>query len=113
MDDPYKFISTSELLAQIGEGIGRAHENLRRHSRPASEEVGMLAVKTAQVNVNFELTSNGSKNVKDVGLPDGLPFLGVKTFTFTETVDNKSIINRATIVLNIVNVIPSNPVPDT
>jgi hypothetical protein len=106
MADDFKFITTRELLSQIGEGIGQAHENLIKHSKPGSE-IGVLAVKNAEVTVTFELTSSATTNTDTLGLPSPFPVSGAKTFSFTSKDENNTLINKAKVVLNIVNIMPS------
>jgi hypothetical protein len=105
MADDYKFITTTELLSQIGEGIGQAHENLVKHSK-AGSHIGVLAVKNAEVTVTFELTSSASTNTDSLGLPSPFPVSGAKTFSFTSKEESATLINKAKVVLNIVNIMP-------
>ena len=111
MADRSVFIATPDLLAQIGEGIGKAHENLWNFSR-AGAEVGVLAVKDAQVTVSFELTSIAEQTHDSTSLPSPFPLLGAKTFTVTSNSETQTAVNKATIVLNIVNVMPPDD-PET
>jgi hypothetical protein len=111
MSDDYKFITTTDLLSQIGEGIGLAHENLAKHTI-STQEIGMLAVKNAEVTVSFELTSVASSATSTAGVPSPFPLSGAKTFSFTSKDDSTTIINKATVVLNIVNVMPQKTEDD-
>jgi hypothetical protein len=98
--NPYwNFIKIECLLKQIGKGIGFANKELIAQSK--NNDVGFLAVKTADVSINFEMSTIDESN--------GL-FLGAKTFSLgfnkTETTD----INRGVINLHIVAVAPEKEI---
>ncbi len=100
-----KFIQVTDLLRCIGDGVGQANAGLWRYSASC---VGMLAVKTARVTVDFEMTSEAVADT--YGLPGPLA-LGAKTIYLTSASKEEREINRAQITLEIVSVAPEAPPP--
>lgn len=93
------FVSIAALMEDIGRGIGQANYELVTRSQTS---IGALAVKTADVTVNFELTSAATRRGEQVALD--APLAGAKTLSYgTETFEEKHI-NRCSITLSIVSV---------
>ncbi len=70
------FAAVPDLMRDIGVGIGNAAAEVVRRSRSA---VGTLAVKDADVSVEFEMTSAAVSTQQ--GLNVGVPLLGAKTLS--------------------------------
>ena len=100
-----KIIGVGDLLKDIADGVGSAHHRLWETS---NTPIGTLAVKDAEVKVDFEMSSSGSTRTADATLPSPLPFLGAKTFSVGTASTDARQSNRATITLRIVNVMPDN-----
>lgn len=104
--DRGKFISVRNLLEDIGAGIGKANFSLWKESE---SPYGILAVKTAKVSVDFEMTSSAIDRNESFSLnAPPLPFLGAKTLTLssdTYSKENREL-NRANIILEIVSIAP-------
>jgi hypothetical protein len=99
MSKALQFIGIDDLLTDIGRGIGSANRELAVSSRSV---IGSLAVKSASVNLSFEMTSTASQRRDSVSA--GGPLFGAKTLSIgTQTFDQNQT-NRCTIGLEIVAV---------
>lgn len=95
LEDMPKFVGIDALLSSVGSGIGAANRQLVANS---SSTVGTLAVKSADVKLQFELSSTSTENGLVVPKP------GAKTITFgTERTQVESS-NKCEINLHIVSV---------
>ena len=96
-----RFAAIQEALVDIATGIGQGSANLTALSQ---SPVGTLAVKTAEVVIDFEMTSNAFRREGDLTLPA----LGVKSLTFAvaRSGEEKRDTNRGKITLQIVSVLP-------
>ena len=100
------FVSIAALMEDIGRGIGAANQELVTR---AQTDLGTLAVKAADVTVNFELTSTATSRNDQLSLD--APLAGAKTLSYgTESFEEKHI-NRCSITLSIVSV-AHRPDPD-
>ena len=106
MSKALQFIGIDDLLTDIGRGIGSANRELAVSSRSV---IGSLAVKSASVNLSFEMTSTASQRRDSVSA--GGPLFGAKTLSIgTQTFDQNQT-NRCTIGLEIVAVPDAAPTP--
>ncbi len=112
-----RFIGIDALLTDIGRGIGLGARELVLRSR---SDIGGLAVKTAEVNLSFEMTSRAAQT-RD-GLEADLPLLGAKTISLVSAAQEEQRINRCSIRLEIVAIVadddtdtekPTKPPPIT
>jgi hypothetical protein len=102
--DLYKFISVEQMMTDIGKGIGNANRHMQELSQTA---INSLAVKDGSISVHFELTSKSESKSSGIDLPSLQPLLGAKTFRLTSDATTEQVVNKASIVLNIVSVAPT------
>ncbi len=100
MAEPYRFIGVDQCLADIGRGLGQASRELFLKSQTM---VGTLAMKSADVVLSFEMTSNAARQTDDVSA--GLPLLGAKTLSLSQATADAQQVNRCTITLSVVPVL--------
>src|SRR3982750_4468846 len=103
-----KVIGIGDMLHDIANGLGYAHHTLWDTSKTP---IGTLAVKDAEIKIEFEMSSRGSSRNDVLDLPGGLPVLGAKTFSLGSTTLEASKTNHATLTVKIVNVMPSHEDP--
>ncbi|MDB5251682.1 MAG: hypothetical protein JWP27_851 [Flaviaesturariibacter sp.] len=102
--DLYKFISVEQMMTDIGKGIGNANRQMQKLSQTS---INSLAVKDGSITVQFELTSKSESTANGLDIPGLQPLLGAKTFRLTSDTATEQVINKASIVLNIVSVAPA------
>ncbi|HUQ07940.1 MAG TPA: hypothetical protein VM261_35840 [Kofleriaceae bacterium] len=90
--------TVGDTLRTIGEGLGAAAKAIVVQSR---SDVGTLAVKTAEITVEVELTARAEKN--GVGIEPGSP-VGITGLRFVTDEQSKHMTNRATVKLTVVAV---------
>ncbi|MCX6953847.1 MAG: hypothetical protein NTV51_16990 [Verrucomicrobia bacterium] len=96
--DRFSFIEVTDLLANVGRGLGLANQTLKHQST----ELSTLAVKTATVQVDLEMTS--------IQTDDELGFrLGAKTLSFGTATKEDTHRNTCSIKLEIVSVPTATP----
>jgi hypothetical protein len=101
---PRKFIAVPDLLADVGQGLGRAAQSVHQHS---TTKVSALVVKDAQIEVTFEMSSASAES--DSAL--GVGALGAKTLSFGTRTFEETQTNRCTIRINVVNAEPPEADP--
>ena len=99
MAESPRFIAVGDLLAEIGAGLGRANAEVAMR---AANPIGTLVVKSAEVDLSMELTSQAQSN--RVGAAAGVPLLGAKTLSFGSESLKSSSVNRLQIKLQLVAV---------
>jgi hypothetical protein len=110
-----RFVGVEQLLESIGTGIGTAAKALVESS---ANRFNAMALKQADVQVQFELTSRGSRTSSQNGISvdggdEAIPILGAKTLNFSSSqVSTESTFsNTCHIALTIVSV--NLPTKDT
>ncbi len=98
--EPLRFIGIGDLLVELGTSIGSGSKALVTNS---ASRLGTLTVRTVDVDLSFEMSSNAINNTLQIDNPLATVF-GAKTLSISSGTTQETQTNRCTIKLQIVNV---------